>query len=479
MRLIYDYPLRDSLHRHELAHPSISQECSLDERPTKRRRACSQCRQSRVRCSGGSPCDHCSQRNIVCVYVDREGKEVMLASNMAGEKSADHQIALIEPPPPGPMTLSAIPRISAPNALLDTANVCMPVATTSPSDTHNDLDNSEQCRSPLDNSPCGGPSRSDYTSINRPRDAALPVHPSEASWFLGHENDLDSPRNTENFLAVPTNLTNWLPFDCTEYLDLDLPDITVTSPFYSSHMQDRPRLDNQQTSLGEEPQPGAETLLSDQEVTVLRAESVPSLSRFHARLPPPRGQYYVDGAGARASRMNKFKHNPHSSSVISQTSPGQASIAGTRTPKVNSDTENNAMPLTGGVLPPAIVIPEVYQELARKASPVHTTPLHGNFASPSSTLPSIEVMTTLVGLYFERFHKIQPFIDRTLLSTPAWGWCLCLATAAIGASYSTCSELKASSDSLSQILHQLLTREVSDPFEVHTRKSCPKFQDTV
>ena len=66
----------------------------------------------------------------------------------------------------------------------------------------------------------------------------------------------------------------------------------------------------------------------------------------------------------------------------------------------------------------------------------------------------------LTRLYFDHFHPVYPFLDRSLLCIPVWGWSLCLATAAIGTRYLGLAELTRFGDDLCGAIHELLLREV-------------------
>lgn len=74
------------------------------------------------------------------------------------------------------------------------------------------------------------------------------------------------------------------------------------------------------------------------------------------------------------------------------------------------------------------------------------------------------VLELFISLYFKNFHIAYPFIDRTLLNIPAWGWALCLATAGIGARYLGKVETTRLGDRLCCMLYELLIEEVRHRF---------------
>ncbi|KAF9894791.1 hypothetical protein FE257_004412 [Aspergillus nanangensis] len=64
---------RDTLQRHMAVHrkPNGTESLSVTKRPSlppRAKRACRQCSQSKVRCSGGHPCHRCQTKNIGCSY---------------------------------------------------------------------------------------------------------------------------------------------------------------------------------------------------------------------------------------------------------------------------------------------------------------------------------------------------------------------------------------------------------------------------
>jgi hypothetical protein len=71
-----------------------------------------------------------------------------------------------------------------------------------------------------------------------------------------------------------------------------------------------------------------------------------------------------------------------------------------------------------------------------------------------------ETLEFFIQLYFGNFHTLYPFLDRSLLCIPVWGWSLYLAAAAIGARYLCISEVTLFGDSLCSVLHEVLFKEV-------------------
>ncbi|KIX00577.1 uncharacterized protein Z518_09642 [Rhinocladiella mackenziei CBS 650.93] len=302
---------------------------------------------------------------------------------------------------------------------------------------------------------------------NNPLSPDRPIHAegsaqlSRNDMFLEHGKDGGRMHNAENFLELSSYMTNWLPFDSAAYPDFDMSDVTMADSLFAHQdqsgslcQQDQRNLSDEEGSNNESPSHHQQASVSgtDQEQLLRRPDRFPQSSRR---------QYYVDGAGARDSRINKTGHLPRSISHASQSSPGRLSTVETTSPDSSLEGgHKDHGPLTP--LSPALgtfITTEVYQELVAKASPMLEARLHAGFDSNLVGIPLIEDMASLIGLYFERFHKVFPFLDPSLLSAPLWGWCLCLATAAIGAYYSENRYSNASSDALIRLLHQLLTRE--------------------
>jgi hypothetical protein len=71
-----------------------------------------------------------------------------------------------------------------------------------------------------------------------------------------------------------------------------------------------------------------------------------------------------------------------------------------------------------------------------------------------------ETLEYFIQLYFGNFHTVYPFLDRSLLCIPVWGWSLYLIAAAIGARYLCISEVTLFGDSLCSLLHEILFKEV-------------------
>jgi hypothetical protein len=111
---------------------------------------------------------------------------------------------------------------------------------------------------------------------------------------------------------------------------------------------------------------------------------------------------------------------------------------------------------------PEFDIPEsIFQDMELRLCPLTGRPLlSAEYLAERDILLTRDAFNYLIRLYFDHFHPVYPFLDRSLLSIPVWGWSLCLATAAVGARYLGFAELTQFGDELCGALHELLVREV-------------------
>ncbi|KAK1516830.1 uncharacterized protein CCOS01_12379 [Colletotrichum costaricense] len=107
-------------------------------------------------------------------------------------------------------------------------------------------------------------------------------------------------------------------------------------------------------------------------------------------------------------------------------------------------------------------IPEsVYQEIQTKLLSGAGRPLlPERFNADLDVLLGRDTFEHLIEQYFEHFHHLHPFVDRSLLSIPVWGWSLCIGVAAIGSRYLSLPNLTDFGEQLCSALHDLLLREL-------------------
>jgi hypothetical protein len=113
---------------------------------------------------------------------------------------------------------------------------------------------------------------------------------------------------------------------------------------------------------------------------------------------------------------------------------------------------------------PDLEIPEpIFHEMQLRLCPLSGRPLlSAESLAYRDILLRRDTFNYLTRLYFDHFHPVYPFLDRSLLCIPVWGWSLCLATAAIGTRYLGLAELTRFGDDLCGAIHELLLREVCD-----------------
>jgi hypothetical protein len=165
---------------------------------------------------------------------------------------------------------------------------------------------------------------------------------------------------------------------------------------------------------------------------------------------------YSDGAGARTNRSDRRILERQESHAIhgeifdhsGNSAPSWISILQAKLRKEQPRMHFSV---------PDDVYKEAYARMSQEWS-------DGRFSSPvldhKRILLDKETLEYFIQLYFGNFHVVYPFLDRSLLCIPVWGWSLCLVAAAIGARYLCISEVTLFGDSLCSLLHEILFKEV-------------------
>lgn len=170
---------------------------------------------------------------------------------------------------------------------------------------------------------------------------------------------------------------------------------------------------------------------------------------------------YADGAGARTSQSDRriierqelhATRGEHGDSSQDLLPPWVAILQA----KVRRASESD---------PSHMIIPDnVFEEaLSKLCPPWSVFPVSIQHSPHKDILLRKETLEFFMELYFEHFHPVNPFLDRSLLCIPVWGWSLCLAASALGVRFLCISELTAFGDRLCSVLHSILHEEVCLP----------------
>ncbi|KAF5598563.1 transcription factor ZMS1 [Fusarium pseudocircinatum] len=174
-------------------------------------------------------------------------------------------------------------------------------------------------------------------------------------------------------------------------------------------------------------------------------------------LPYTKATHYSDGAGFRESRAERYMRQRRAAYTEDHgPSPGQqAHISWI------SDLDARVEAASRRIGASSDVPDSIFEELMSRLDS-HATSSHilADFAAHKESLLAKSTFQLFISLYFEHFHPVNPFVDRSHLSIPLWGWSLCLATAAIGSKYFGSDEVNRFGDCLCCILHELMAREL-------------------
>lgn len=279
------------------------------------------------------------------------------------------------------------------------------------------------------------------------------------------------PERPTNIVDEITNTysmpTNWLPFD----------DVPLNSSLLHN-LNDMPRLasevDHASTTAPQslETQPSFPILteiheqsLQQDHVSALIASMASNKQRKtqfsdtsdDPTLPGTKATHYSDGAGFRESRAERYMRQRRAAYGEDHgPSPGQ---------QVHiswiSDLDARVVAASNRIGASSDVPDSIFEELVSRLDS-HATSSHilADFVAHKENLLAKRTFQLFISLYFEHFHPVNPFVDKSHLSIPLWGWSLCLATAAIGSKYFGSEEVNRFGDCLCCILHELMAREV-------------------
>ncbi|KAG4271230.1 hypothetical protein FPRO04_11153 [Fusarium proliferatum] len=278
----------------------------------------------------------------------------------------------------------------------------------------------------------------------------------------------ERPTNTVGDIPDTYSLpTNWLPFD----------DVPLNSAFLPS-LNDIPRIASE---VGDASTTAPQSLETQPSFPILPEIHEQSLQQDHVSaliasmasnkqrktqfsdtsddpaLPGTQATHYSDGAGFRESRAERYMRQRRAAYGGDHgPSPGQqVHISGI------SDLDARVAAASNRIGASSDVPDSIFEELMSRLDS-HATSSHipADSAAHKDSLLAKRTFQLFIDLYFEHFHPVNPFVDRSHLSIPLWGWSLCLATAAIGSKYFGSEEVNRFGDCLCCILHELMAREL-------------------
>lgn len=267
--------------------------------------------------------------------------------------------------------------------------------------------------------------------------------------------------------------TNWLPFDNIPLSDLIVPSPDDNIPYASPSSRILP------SGVIHEPEPelagrrGSSERFLHVDGGVLQQSLVSSLINSMVGTWPNnyasleaigslntsgcQATRYADGVGFRESRAERSIRERRTSYADQTSTENELHEAPTWLSELSRRTQAaESAPTSSPAIPDSI-----FDDLVSRLWPLNgNSHLTGEYLLHQDTLLDNSTFQLLITSYFEQFHPINPFIDRSHLTIPMWGWSLCLATAAIGARYLGIKQVTLYGDQLCSILHELLLKEV-------------------
>lgn len=264
--------------------------------------------------------------------------------------------------------------------------------------------------------------------------------------------------------------TNWLPFDNASLGDLLFPSPDYLDPSYDPQMHGTPRSPLHEDGEEAQNQPDNPHASDDSNLqqthisALINSMTSSGLKKINfpgnaetANTPDQQASFYADGVGYRESRAERCirerlavynnqtslehgyrGHQPWRDKLLMRLKAAEKDL----------DTQPEI---------PDAIFKEV---ISRICPPNGRTPLPEQFLADQDILLEKMTLRLLIMLYFKHFHPVNPFVDRSHLCIPIWGWSLCLATAAIGARFLGIDQITLYGDDLCAILHELLLKEV-------------------
>ncbi|KAH6974520.1 hypothetical protein BKA56DRAFT_675945 [Ilyonectria sp. MPI-CAGE-AT-0026] len=430
---------KDSAKRHEQLHTREASAEAPKSRAVSLCRTCSTCAKSRIKCLGGTPCNHCAARSLDCVYLPRKRKRTQYKQDQ--EPSLDDQKSPVNP-------ASDTGQSPVPNDLGGMVTTWASPSNQQDGPSHN-LSNAGAFDESGSQMALEPETLQDQTSQN----------------FAG-ELPVMSPQWLERSMA-----TNWLPFDVSLNGDFILPSPENMLPTYPSEV---PRLsgtvlEDPATETLNEPQgsqDGVDFVLQQDCVSALINSMGGSLQGYAdgPNSPHPSSTHsstqqnilYADGAGFRSSQADRCIRERQETYTTPSSSGDHSEGNSWLTVFSNKVHGIEQHP------DPQFDIPEdIFQEILSRLRPSSGEQLLSKeFLANEAFLLNKSAFSLFLKLYFNNFHKLYPFVDRSFLCIPIWGWSLTLAVAAIGTRYLGLTKLTSHGEELCAVLHELLLKQL-------------------
>ncbi|KAG5771229.1 hypothetical protein H9Q72_002136 [Fusarium xylarioides] len=425
---------KDAAQRHERLHGRETLGGAQTSTSSSLRRTCAPCSKSRIKCSGGTPCTYCAVRNFVCSYLPRKrrGRQIMLSSSEEQGSARGTTASTVQSPG----------TIATPGTALDWLET---------STRQQNMTSVVQVQT---------------DTIQRDQITSNDGQSSSVDSHLGREPE--GPTSIVGDISDTYSMpTNWLPFD----------DVPLNSSLLHS-FNDMPRLPSEVNDASLAAPQSLETHASLPNLSEIHEQSlqqdhvsalIASMASNKQRkaqssefsddsaLAGTKATHYSDGAGFRESRAERYMRQRRAAYAEDHgPSPGQ---------QVHiswiSDLDARVEAASKRIGAASDVPDSIFEELMSRLDS-HATSSHilADFAAHRESLLAKSTMQLFINLYFEHFHPANPFVDRSHLSIPLWGWSLCLATAAIGSKYFGSEEVNRFGDCLCCILHELMAREL-------------------
>ncbi|CAH0055209.1 unnamed protein product [Clonostachys solani] len=405
------------------------------------------CAKSKIKCSGGIPCGHCAARSLECSYQHRKRRSTAYRTEDEAWTDPDDQLP----------TTTTTTRDSNSEGY-DTEDDAV-IGEQNSDATARDHGFTHVDQNEVPEQQEHRQWQTPFTSVaisSTPDDTS----PPGATFTVSPVPDASSGPLTQAALGSQLDdspmATNWLPFDYAlasgtdpSYLDFESSQAPYegddSEAICSQSLDSTARQNDQVSAL----------------ITYMRdrppAAAVSGLNT-PASLPQP--GLYAAGAGFRESQADRHylqRHIARSRLCHSGESRWQSRLPWEELliKEVRHGKKKHKQSL--------LQIPEaIFWEVKQKLLPRDGRPiLSAAFLIRSDVLLDRDTFTHLIQLYFDNFHALYPFLDRSLLCIPVWGWSLCIATAAIGARYFGVSELTMYGEELCSVLHELLLIELN------------------